>query len=67
LDQLFLDKVPTPREAWQYEPHDRILTWRGCFGGGRRHLSHDTLGARGVVGDPRAPLSVQAAATTSFL
>lgn len=65
--QLFFDQMPVPREAWNYDAADRILTWRGAYGG-RLHMTHDGCGATGVIG--LASLdglsSVTAGTTASF-
>jgi len=67
LDQLFIDKIPVPRESWSFDPHDRILSWSDAHGGGHLFLSHDSMGGHGNLGDPLFPRTVQATATTSFL
>ncbi|HTJ10487.1 MAG TPA: hypothetical protein VL547_00600 [Dinghuibacter sp.] len=67
-DLLLLDQVPLPRNAWQYDTHDKVLRWRGAFGGGDLHLGHDGLGASGVIGgDSLRFVGVQARATVRFL
>lgn len=67
-DLLFLDQVPIPKEAWSYDAHDKILRWRGAFGGGDLHFGHDHLGAIGVIGgDALQFVSVQAKSTVTFL
>lgn len=66
-DELFIDKVPLPRDSWSYDSHDRILIWRGVSGGGKLHLSHDGHGGHGVVGDPLQPTTVQVGTTVTFL
>lgn len=65
-DQLFLDQMPIPREAWRYDVADRIISWRGAFGGGRLHVSHDGLGAYGNIGVGHDPCSVAAGARAVF-
>jgi|GEM_PF-1278761 len=62
-DQLFVGELPIPRDAWRYDAHDRILSWRGAYGGGHLHLSHDGLGATGNIGADHEPCSVLAAST----
>jgi hypothetical protein len=67
-DLLFLDQVPIPKEAWSYDTHDKILRWRGAYGGGNLHFSHDHRGAMGVIGgDALQFVSVQAKTTVTFL
>ncbi|VVJ18480.1 Uncharacterised protein [Amycolatopsis camponoti] len=65
-DQLFLDRLPIPRDAWDYDAHDRVLTWRGAFGGGHLRLSHDGSGAHGTVGPEDDLCSVTAGARAQF-
>jgi len=59
-DQLFLDQQLIPREAWHYDARDRILTWKGRFGGGRLYRHHNGLGATGTIGSSLIPCSVNA-------
>ncbi len=68
-EQLFLDQMPVPRNAWDYDVADRILTWRGAYGGGRLHMIHNGLGATGVIGSgsPADLCSVEASATAIFV
>jgi hypothetical protein len=66
-DQLLLDQLPIPRDAWRFDEHDRILSWQGAFGGGHLYVSHDDLGARGVIGSSISPCSVTAGACAQFL
>jgi hypothetical protein len=66
-DQLFLDQIPLPRDAWRFDEDDRIISWRGAYGGGHLYLTHQDLGATGNIGVAHAPVSVTAAATASFL
>ncbi|UOX91562.1 hypothetical protein MUY14_13370 [Amycolatopsis sp. FBCC-B4732] len=66
-EQLFLDHLPVPRDAWSYDEHDRVLTWRGAFGGGHLRLSHDGTGAHGAVGSEDDLCSVMAGARAGFL
>lgn len=65
-DQLFIDQMPIPREAWSYDVADRIISWRGAFGGGHLYVSHDGLGAFGNIGVGQNPCSVSAAAKAVF-
>lgn len=65
-DQLFLDQLPVPRDGWSYDEHDRVLTWRGAFGGGHLRLSHDGSGAHGAVGSEDDLCSVTAGARARF-
>jgi hypothetical protein len=65
-DHLFLDHLPLPRDAWRYDAHDRVLSWRGAFGGGHLHLTHDGRGGTGNVGGALRTVSVQLAATAVF-
>jgi len=65
-DQLFLDHLPVPREAWHYDRHDRMLTWREAFGGGHLHFAYFGQGGVGVIGTADTPISVRAAATAQF-
>lgn len=65
-DQLFLDQMPIPREAWRYDVADRIISWRGAFDGGHLHVSHDGLGAYGNIGVGHDPCSVAAGARAVF-
>lgn len=65
-DQLFLDQLPIPREAWRYDTADRIISWRGAYGGGHLHVSHDGLGAYGNIGKAENTLSVSAGAQAVF-
>ncbi|HEX6342106.1 hypothetical protein [Umezawaea sp.] len=64
---LFLDQVPIPRDAWTYDEHDRVLTWRGAYGGGTLLLAHDGRGAHGTVGPAHDLCSVAAGARAQFL
>lgn len=66
-DQLYLDHVPLPRDAWRFDERDRILSWRGAYGGGHLYLTHRDLGATGNIGAALAPVAVTAGATASFL
>lgn len=67
-EQLFLDQMPVPREAWDYDVADRILSWRGAYGGGRLHMGHDGLRATGLIGLDSLgdSCSVQAGSTAIF-
>jgi hypothetical protein len=65
-EQLFLDQMPVPRDAWDYDVADRILTWRGAYGGGRLHMTHDGRGATGVIGSLGDLCSVRAGSRTIF-
>lgn len=66
-DQLFLDRVPLPRDAWHFDPRDRVLSWSGPFGGGHLRLSGDHLSGVGVIGPALAAAPVIATALTTFL
>jgi hypothetical protein len=66
-DQLFIDQVPVPREAWRYDPVDRTLSWQGLHGGGHLYLHHDGRGAVGTIGPEHSPCSVTAGARAQFL
>jgi len=65
-EQLFLDQMPVPREAWDYDVADRILTWRGAYGGGRLYMTHDGRGATGNIGSLGELCSVKAGSQTIF-
>ncbi|GII05784.1 hypothetical protein Pta02_77920 [Planobispora takensis] len=65
-DQLFLDQLPIPRDAWSYDPHDRMLTWGGAYGGGHLQISHDGLGGYGNIGSAVDFCSVTASARAQF-
>jgi hypothetical protein len=65
-DQLFIDQLPIPREAWRYDVADRIISWRGAFGGGHLYVSHDGVGAFGNIGAAHKPCSVSATAKAVF-
>jgi Putative Ig domain len=67
LDQLFIDQMPIPRDAWNYDPHDRILIWQGAYGGGRLHLYHSGDRATGTIGSGLIPTSVSATITWHFI
>jgi hypothetical protein len=66
-DQLFIDQTPIPKDTWSYHAHDRVLRWKGLFGGGQLHVSHDGLGAHGCVGQLGAMHSVKASSKAQFL
>ncbi len=66
-DQLFIDKLPIPREAWSYDNHDRILRWSGHKGGGELHLAHQGRGAVGMIGNSGNPISVTGGSRAQFL
>lgn len=65
-DQLFLDHTPIPRDAWRYDSHDRILTWRGAYGGGHLFLTHDGRSASGNIGEFPDHVLVGATITAQF-
>lgn len=65
-DQLFLDHVPVPREAWAFEKHDRVLTWKGAFGGGQLFIHHNGRGLHGVIGGVKNTCSVNGSARVQF-
>ncbi|MES2732534.1 MAG: Ig domain-containing protein [Bacteroidota bacterium] len=65
-EQLFLDQLPIPREAWRYDAQDRILSWQGAFGGGHLHIYSNSLGAVGNIGAAHNPCSVRAGARAQF-
>jgi hypothetical protein len=65
-DQLFLDQLPMPRDAWHYDTHDRVLTWKGAFGGGHLFFHPSGRGAVGNIGSPINPSSVKASFTATF-
>lgn len=64
--QLFIDHVPVPRDAFRYDPHDKIISWHGIHGGGHIHLSHDGTGGVGNIGGVDALQSVEAGARGVF-
>lgn len=66
-EQLFIDHIPVPRDAWSYDTHDKILRWRGLFGGGQLHLHGTGRGAVGMIGDGLHAVSVTAGARAQFL
>lgn len=66
-DQLYLDQLPIPRDAWSYDAHDRALTWRGAFGGGHFRFSHDGSGGHGNIGPAHDLCSVTAGARAQFI
>ncbi|MEV6874539.1 hypothetical protein [Amycolatopsis sp. NPDC051128] len=66
-DQLYLDQLPIPRDAWSYDAHDRTLTWRGAFGGGHFRFSHDGRGGHGNIGPAHDLCSVTAGARAQFI
>ena len=65
-DQLFLDQLPIPRDAWRYDTHDKVLIWKGAFGGGHLYLHHNGRGAVGNIGSAPNPCSVRASFTANF-
>ncbi|WP_438000325.1 hypothetical protein WMF26_11345 [Sorangium sp. So ce185] len=65
-DQLFIDQVPLPREAWSFDAHDRILRWTDHDGGGELHLAQRTRGAVGVLSTKAGPVSVTGGAQAQF-
>ena len=65
--QLFLDRLPIPRDAWRFDAHDLVLTWRGAFGGGHLNFSHDGNSAVGNIGSATHPSSVLAGASVRFV
>jgi hypothetical protein len=65
-DELFLDRMPMPREAWHYDVADRVINWRGAYGSGHLHVTHDGLGALGNIGAGLNPCSVAAGARGVF-
>jgi hypothetical protein len=67
LDQLFIDQLPMPREAWRFDDHDLVLSWDGAFGGGHLHIHHDGRGCTGNIGPVYDHCSVKGAATASYL
>ncbi|WP_159012638.1 hypothetical protein [Bradyrhizobium sp. S69] len=66
-DQLFIDQVPVPRDAFRFDPHDHILSWRGLFGGGQYHLSVNRRSGSGVVGAGLNPAGIEATQVVSFV
>src|SRR6185437_14166814 len=67
-DLLYVDQVPIPREHFSYDPHDKVLRWRGAYGGGDLHFGHDSRGAVGVIGgDALQFVSVQVKTSVTFL
>lgn len=66
-DLLFLDQIPLPRDAWSFDEADRIISWRGAYGGGHLHVTHQDVGATGNIGAALEPVSVTASSTVSFL
>ncbi|QBR03766.1 hypothetical protein [Paraburkholderia pallida] len=65
-DQLYLDQVPVPREAWSFDSHDNVLMWRGVFGGGHLFLTQNSKRAIGNVRLGVSPVAVQASAFSVF-
>ncbi|MBF0143815.1 MAG: hypothetical protein HQL59_10220, partial [Magnetococcales bacterium] len=65
-EQLFIDQVPVPQEAFHYDAHAKTLRWEGAFGGGQLHLSHNGTGAVGAIGGASAAVSVSAGAQAQF-
>lgn len=66
-DLLFIDQVPVPSEAWSYDKHDKILRWKGLYGGGQIHISHKGRGGTGVIGKAGNEISVQIGVKTQFI
>ncbi len=66
-DLLFIDRIPIPDEAWTYDKHDRILRWKGLFGGGQLHIFRGKPGAIGNIGSPTKPVAVTGGSRAQFL
>ena len=64
--ELFLNHIPVAKSSWTYDERDRIICWRGVFGGGKLHIAHDASGAYGIIGDNLDFVSVQASYTANF-
>ncbi len=64
--QLFIDQLPIPNDAWQFDDHALTLTWKGAYGGGVLHFYSNGQGAHGVIGDQMEPCSVNAGAISHF-
>lgn len=65
-DELFLDQIPIPRDAWRYDPQDRVLSWSAAFGGGHLYLSRDGRSATGNIGPLSDLVSVVGSAKAVF-
>ena len=65
-DQLFLDHLPVPREAWRYDPLDHIISWKGAFGGGHLHFDRQGRSITGNIGAEHTSCSVQGGARAQF-
>ena len=65
-DQLLLDRVPVPRDAWSFDERHGTLTWHGAYGGGHLHLDRQRRSGVGNVGDPLRSLAVTVGLTAVF-
>lgn len=65
-DQLFIDQVPLPREAWTFDKRERILSWHHLYGGGRLYIAFDSNSCTGVVGNAVRPVAVQGSSQAQF-
>ncbi|MEM0999104.1 MAG: hypothetical protein AAGN35_18745 [Bacteroidota bacterium] len=66
-NQLFVDRVPIPRKCWTYNAHDRVIRWKGLFGGGTLWLKNRTRDAFGQIGRPANPNQVSASGQTRYV
>lgn len=49
-DQLYLDDIPVPREAWRFNTDDHILIWHGAYGGGHIQFGQEGKICSGIIG-----------------
>jgi hypothetical protein len=65
-DQLLIDHLPIPRDAWHYQVDHQTLIWKGAYGGGRLHFYHQGRGAVGTIGADFVPCSVWGLARSQY-
>lgn len=66
-DQLFVDFVPIPANAWSYNAKDKMLIWNDQRGGGQLFFTHAGYGGGyGMINPGLFGIAVSASATANF-
>lgn len=64
---LFLNRIPVPREKWHYDTKDKVIRWKGLYGGGEIFLSRKERGGLAKVGKPGLRIPLRVTSRVSFL
>lgn len=65
-DQLYLDDIPVPREAWRFNSDDHILIWHRAYGGGYIQFDPEGKICTGIIGRLNTRVNVSGGSQTQF-